>query len=90
MPKVKVYIPIQLRDLTKKKNPVEVEAKTVAGAISSVGELFKEFREGTKKRRITSILLNGREIPFPKTLDNQEVTDGDKITLYVYVPMCGG
>ena len=88
---VKVIIPTPLRQYTGKQDAVEIEAKTVAEALSAItrqyGDLRKHlFNEEGKLRTFVNIYLNDEDIRYLKK-ELTPLNDNDVISI---VPSIAG
>jgi adenylyltransferase/sulfurtransferase len=88
---VKVMIPTPLRQYTEKKDAVEVEAKTVAEALSQLttqyGDVRKHlFTEEGKLRTFVNVYINDEDIRYLKNVQTP-LRDNDVISI---VPSIAG
>lgn len=88
---VKVIIPTPLRQYTEKKDSLEIQAKTVAEALSAVtsqyGDLRRHlFTEEGKLRSFVNIYLNDEDIRYLKK-EQTPLNDNDVLSI---VPSIAG
>jgi len=88
---VKVIIPTPLRQYTGKQDAIEIEARTVAEALSAIttqyGDLRKHlFNEEGKLRSFVNIYLNDEDIRYLKK-ELTPLNDNDVISI---VPSIAG
>lgn len=80
-----VRIPTPLRNLTKGKDEVQVNCKTVGEAIEELEKNYKGLKEricdeSGNLRRFVNIYVNDEDIRFLNNL-NTEIKDGDRISI---------
>ena len=81
----KVLIPTPLRKLTNNEETVEVDAKTVAEAITQLQARFPGIQErlvdeNGEVRRFVNVYVNEEDIRFLKN-QNTPLKDGDEISI---------
>ena len=81
----KVLIPTPLRKLTNNEETVEVDAKTVAEAITQLQARFPGIQERLvdekgEVRRFVNVYVNEEDIRFLKN-QNTPLKDGDEISI---------
>ena len=81
---VKVRIPGPLRRLTKGKDEVELEAKTIRELLDKLEESFPGMKERLteegKIRPSVNIFVNGEDIRYLKQ-EETELKDGDEVSI---------
>lgn len=93
MPRVTIFVPIQLREITKGAKTIEINARTVASVILEADKQYPGFKaevfcEPGHKIGIQTIALNGKY--FSGLSKGQVVSDGDRISLFPYIQIGGG
>ena len=89
---VKVIIPTPLRQYTGKKDAIEVEAKTVAEALSSLTAQFGDlrrhlFNDEGKLRSFVNVYLNDEDIRY---LQKEQTPLGSDDVISIVPSIAGG
>ena len=82
---IKVRIPTPLQKLTKDKDVIECDAKSVKGLIDDLQKKFPGIRErlcdeNGKLRRFINIYVNDEDIRFLQ-MDATPIKDGDEVSI---------